>query len=146
QGQTCLSLLNTIESTIERESHHVLRTLAGPEIGVASTKAFTTQLTTLACLTIALARENGSISAEREQQMTEALREVPARIAELLGHDEAIQKIAREISEARDILYLGRGTAYPIAMEGALKMKEISYIHAEGYAAGEMKHGPIALI
>jgi glucosamine--fructose-6-phosphate aminotransferase (isomerizing) len=146
QGQTIVSLLNTIESTIERESHHVLRTLAGPEIGVASTKAFTTQLTTLACLAIALARTNGNVSATREKQLTTALREVPSRIAEVLNHDEKIHAMAKEIAEARDVLYLGRGTAYPIALEGALKLKEISYIHAEGYASGEMKHGPIALI
>jgi glucosamine--fructose-6-phosphate aminotransferase (isomerizing) len=146
QGQKCVSVLNTIESTIERESHHVLRTLAGPEVGVASTKAFTTQLTTLACLTVALARKRGSISAEREKQLTEALREVPSRVAELLGHDEKIREMAKHIAEARDVLYLGRGTSYPIALEGALKLKEISYIHAEGYASGEMKHGPIALI
>ena len=146
QGQQIVSVLNTIESTIERESNHVLRTLAGPEIGVASTKAFTTQLTTLACFTIALARKNGAISAEREKQLTDALRELPARVAELLGHDGAIQAIAKQVAEARDVLYLGRGTAYPIALEGALKLKEISYIHAEGYASGEMKHGPIALI
>ena len=146
QGQKTISLLNTIESTIERESQHVLRTLAGPEIGVASTKAFTTQLTTLACLTVALARENGSIDAKREKAMTDALREVPSRVADVLGHDEKIKEIAKDIAEARDVLYLGRGTSYPIALEGALKLKEISYIHAEGYAAGEMKHGPIALI
>jgi len=146
QGQKIVSLLNSIESTIERESYHVLRTLAGPEIGVASTKAFTTQLTTLACLTVALARKKGSISDAREKQLTSALRELPSRIAELLNHDEKIQAMAHAISEARDVLYLGRGTAYPIALEGALKLKEISYIHAEGYASGEMKHGPIALI
>lgn len=146
QGQSITSILNTIESTIERESNNVLRTLAGPEIGVASTKAFTTQLTTLACLTVALAHKNGAISDEREKQMTDALREVPARVAELLGHDEALQAVAKDIAEARDVLYLGRGTGYPIALEGALKLKEISYIHAEGYASGEMKHGPIALI
>lgn len=146
QGQSIYSILNTIESTIERESHHVLRTLAGPEIGVASTKAFTTQLTTLACLAVALARENGQIDAVREKELTDALRELPARIAAVLGHDDAIKAIAKDLAEARDALYLGRGTAYPIALEGALKLKEISYIHAEGYAAGEMKHGPIALI
>ncbi|HYD17393.1 MAG TPA: glutamine--fructose-6-phosphate transaminase (isomerizing) [Patescibacteria group bacterium] len=146
QKQTCVAILNTIESTIERESDHVLRTLAGPEVGVASTKAFTTQLTTLACLTIALARKRGTISAERERQLTDALREVPSRVAELLGHDEKIREMAKHISEARDVLYLGRGTSYPIALEGALKLKEISYIHAEGYASGELKHGPIALI
>lgn len=146
QGQSITSILNTIESTIERESDNVLRTLAGPEIGVASTKAFTTQLTTLACLTVALAHKNGAISDEREKQMTDALREVPARVAELLGHDKKLQQVAKDIAEARDVLYLGRGTGYPIALEGALKLKEISYIHAEGYASGEMKHGPIALI
>jgi len=146
QGQETVSILNTIESTIERESHHVLRTLAGPEIGVASTKAFTTQLTTLACLSVALARKNGAIDDVREKQLTDALRELPSRIAMLLEHDEKIKAMAKEISEARDVIYLGRGTAYPIALEGALKLKEISYIHAEGYASGEMKHGPIALI
>jgi len=120
--------------------------LAGPEIGVASTKAFTTQLTTLACLAVALARKKGVIDAAREKQMTDALRELPARVADVLGHNEKIQSIARDIAEASHALYLGRGTSYPIALEGALKLKEISYIHAEGYAAGEMKHGPIALI
>ncbi|MBI1215230.1 MAG: SIS domain-containing protein, partial [Alphaproteobacteria bacterium] len=146
QSQYTVSILNTIESTIERESHHVLRTLAGPEIGVASTRAFTTQLTTLACLAVSLARKNNTISAAREKELTDALREVPARVAELLGHDEKIREMAHQISEARDVLYLGRGTSYPIALEGALKLKEISYIHAEGYASGELKHGPIALI
>ncbi len=146
QGQKCISILNTIESTIERESHSVLRTLAGPEVGVASTKAFTTQLTTLACLTVALACKRGAITPEREKQLTDALREVPSRVAELLGHDEKIREMAKHIAEARDVLYLGRGTSYPIALEGALKLKEISYIHAEGYASGELKHGPIALI
>jgi len=146
QGQTITSILNTIESTIERESDHVLRTLAGPEIGVASTKAFTTQLTTLACLAVALGCKNGSIDKAREKELTTALREVPARVAEMLGHSEQLQEVAKQIAEARDVLYLGRGTGYPIALEGALKLKEISYIHAEGYASGEMKHGPIALI
>jgi glucosamine--fructose-6-phosphate aminotransferase (isomerizing) len=146
QGQKIVSLLNTIESTIERESHHVLRTLAGPEIGVASTKAFTTQLTTLACLSIGLGCKNGNIAPAREKELTAALRELPSRFAEFLNHDKKIQAVAQAICEARDVLYLGRGTAYPIALEGALKLKEISYIHAEGYASGEMKHGPIALI
>lgn len=146
QKQKIVSILNTIESTIERESNFVLRTLAGPEIGVASTKAFTTQLTTLACLSLALAVKKGTIDATREKQLTDALRELPAAIASILGHDEAIRAIAKQISEAQDVLYMGRGTAYPIAMEGALKLKEISYIHAEGYASGELKHGPIALI
>ncbi len=146
EGQKIISLLNTIESTIERESDHVLRTLAGPEIGVASTKAFTTQLTTLACLAVAFAKQRGKIDLAQEKHLTAALRELPARFAALLNHDEKIQDIAHQIAEARDALYLGRGTAYPIALEGALKLKEISYIHAEGYASGEMKHGPIALI
>ncbi len=146
QGQTILSIINTIESTIERESDLVLHTLAGPEIGVASTKAFTTQITTLACMALAAARTKGTITAEKEAEMSEALRHVPTMAAEILNHDEAIQKIAKDVAEARDVLYLGRGSMYPIALEGALKLKEISYIHAEGYASGELKHGPIALI
>ncbi len=146
QGQTILSIVNTIESTIERESDLVLHTLAGPEIGVASTKAFTTQLVTLACMGFAAARAKKVISVEQMQEMGEALRHLPAIAAEILGHDKDIRKIAHEVKDARDMLYLGRGNLYPIALEGALKLKEISYIHAEGYAAGEMKHGPIALI
>jgi glucosamine--fructose-6-phosphate aminotransferase (isomerizing) len=145
-GQKLLSVVNVPESTMARESDAVLHTLAGPEIGVASTKAFTTQLTVLACLAIATARARGAIDAEREAALSAALYEVPARAAEVLNHDEAIEAIAHEVAEARDVLYLGRGTSYPIALEGALKLKELSYIHAEGYAAGEMKHGPIALI
>jgi glucosamine--fructose-6-phosphate aminotransferase (isomerizing) len=146
QGQKVLSVVNVPESTIARESDAVLHTLAGPEIGVASTKAFTTQLTVLACLAIATARARGSIPAEREAALTQSIREVPARAAEVLRHDDRLRDLAHELAEARDALYLGRGTGYPIALEGALKLKEISYIHAEGYAAGEMKHGPIALI
>lgn len=146
QGQTILSIVNTIESTIERESDLVLHTLAGPEIGVASTKAFTTQITTLACMALSAARVKGTIDADKEHEMAEALRHVPTMTAEILNHDEEIYKIAKDISDARDVLYLGRGSMYPIALEGALKLKEISYIHAEGYASGEMKHGPIALI
>jgi len=146
QGQTIVSILNAIESTIERESDHVLHTLAGPEIGVASTKAFTTQLTTLACLALAWAVEKGSINHDNEIELSDALRHVPATAAVILNHDEEIKKIAKDIADARDVLYIGRGALYPLAMEGALKLKEISYIHAEGYAAGEMKHGPIALI
>ncbi len=146
QGQKIVSILNTIESTIERESDHVLRTIAGPEIGVASTKAFTTQLTVLACLTLGLAKERGEITADKEAELIQALRETPALVSDILNHDAAIKDIAKEIMTARDVLYLGRGGAYPIALEGALKLKEISYIHAEGYASGEMKHGPIALI
>ena len=146
EKQIILSIVNTIESTIERESDLVLHTLAGPEIGVASTKAFTTQVTTLACMALAAARAKKAIDGAREQDMAEALRAVPKIAADMLQHDEAIQKIAAEIAPARDVLYLGRGGLYPLALEGALKLKEISYIHAEGYAAGEMKHGPIALI
>ncbi|MFN3700883.1 MAG: glutamine--fructose-6-phosphate transaminase (isomerizing) [Alphaproteobacteria bacterium] len=146
QQQKIISIVNTIESTIERESDLVLHTLAGPEIGVASTKAFTTQITTLACMALSAARLKGTLSAEREQEIAEALRHVPTMAAEILNHDQAIQKIASDIMAARDVLYLGRGAMYPIALEGALKLKEISYIHAEGYASGEMKHGPIALI
>ncbi|PCJ01582.1 MAG: glutamine--fructose-6-phosphate transaminase (isomerizing) [Alphaproteobacteria bacterium] len=146
QGQVIISIVNAIESTIERESDFVLHTLAGPEIGVASTKAFTTQLTTLACITLAVAKAKGSIDDAKEHEMAEALRHVPTIAADILSHDEAILAIAKDVSEARDVLYLGRGSLYPIALEGALKLKEISYIHAEGYASGEMKHGPIALI
>lgn len=148
QGQTILSIVNAIESTIERESDLVLHTLAGPEIGVASTKAFTTQITTLACLAFAAARTKGQITIEQRKAIGESLRHLPKVVADILRHDEAIRAIARDpkIVGARDMLYLGRGNLYPIALEGALKIKEVSYIHAEGYAAGEMKHGPIALI
>jgi len=146
EGQHVLSIVNVPESSLARESTAVLETVAGPEIGVASTKAFTAQLAVLACLSIAAARARGAIDAAAESALTHALLEVPGRAAEALEHATAIQRIAATIAEARDVLYLGRGNCFPIAMEGALKLKEISYIHAEGYAAGEMKHGPIALI
>lgn len=146
EQQTIISIVNVAESAIARESHGFLQTLAGPEIGVASTKAFTTQLTVLAALAIATGLGRGTIDAARASALTAALLEVPGRAAEVLQHDERIADIAAMIAEARDVLYLGRGTSYPLALEGALKLKEISYIHAEGYAAGEMKHGPIALI
>lgn len=146
QGQHIVSLVNVPESTMARESEVVLHTVAGPEIGVASTKAFTTQLTALACFSLVLARVRGAIDHAAEARLSKALVEVPARVAEVLAHDERLREIAEGIADARDVLYLGRGTSYPIALEGALKLKEISYIHAEGYAAGEMKHGPIALI
>lgn len=147
QGQKIVSIVNVAESTMARESDCVLRTLAGPEIGVASTKAFTTQLTLLACFAIALGRANGALSKGEEARLSRALVEVPSRAAEVLNNDAAIAKIAQNLfADARDVLYLGRGSSFPIALEGALKLKEISYIHAEGYAAGEMKHGPIALI
>ena len=146
QDQHILSIVNSPESAIARESDAVLQTLAGPEIGVASTKAFTTQLTVLACLCVAMAHARGAIQDVERARLVGALTEVPARAAEILNHDERLKDIAQNIAEARDALYLGRGTSFPIALEGALKLKEISYIHAEGYAAGEMKHGPIALI
>jgi glucosamine--fructose-6-phosphate aminotransferase (isomerizing) len=146
QNQRTLAIVNAIESTIEREAGNALHTLAGPEIGVASTKAFTTQLTVLACLTLAFATARKTLSAAEELRLANALREVPSRIADILHHDKMIKDIAKQIMDASDVLYLGRSTSYPIALEGALKLKEISYIHAEGYAAGEMKHGPIALI
>ena len=133
-------------STIARESDVVLPTLAGPEIGVASTKAFTCQLCALACLTIALGRARGTISAAQEKELMHALSEVPRHVSTLLRNEAAYEQLAHELSKARDVLYLGRGVSYPLALEGALKLKEISYIHAEGYAAGELKHGPIALI
>lgn len=146
ERQMCLAIVNSIESTIEREAHLSLHTLAGPEIGVASTKAFTTQLTTMACMALALASAKGAITPARQAELAQALRHVPKIAATILSHDKEIQDIAKEIADARDVLYLGRGGMYPLALEGALKLKEISYIHAEGYAAGEMKHGPIALI
>ncbi|MGI9435577.1 MAG: glutamine--fructose-6-phosphate transaminase (isomerizing) [Geminicoccaceae bacterium] len=146
EGLPTLAVVNVPESTLAREAACFVRTLAGPEIGVASTKAFTTQLATLACIAIGAARARGQLTPERETALTQALDEVPARAAEVLMYDGRFEEIAHEISAARDVLYLGRGTAFAIALEGALKLKEISYIHAEGYAAGELKHGPIALI
>ena len=146
QNVPVLSVLNVPESTMARESDAVLETMAGPEIAVASTKAFTAQLTVLACLALAIGRARGAISAAREAEMTDALLQVPAAAAAILDRDAVIRRLAVRIAGARDVLYLGRGACYPIALEGALKLKEICYIHAEGYAAGEMKHGPIALI
>jgi glucosamine--fructose-6-phosphate aminotransferase (isomerizing) len=143
-NQHVLSVLNVPECTMARESDAVLETLAGPEIGVASTKAFTAQLTTLACFAIAAGRARGTISTAREMELVEALLDVPGRAVEALALDLSV--VAARVAQARDVLYLARGACFPIAMEGALKLKEISYIHAEGYAAGEMKHGPIALI
>ncbi|APH57047.1 Glucosamine--fructose-6-phosphate aminotransferase [isomerizing] [Granulibacter bethesdensis] len=145
-GQTLLSIVNVAESTIARESDSVLQTIAGPEIGVASTKAFTAQLSVLACLAIAAGRHRGLLDHAEEARLTAALLEVPGAAAEVLERHDAIKRVAVRVAEARDVLYLGRGNCYPIAHEGALKLKEISYIHAEAYAAGEMKHGPIALI
>ncbi|MGB1156708.1 MAG: glutamine--fructose-6-phosphate transaminase (isomerizing) [Alphaproteobacteria bacterium] len=146
QDTPVLAIVNVAESAIARESEAVLQTLAGPEIGVASTKAFTTQLTVLAGLALWAGRQRGTIDAATEARLGQALVQVPALMADVLNHDDKIKEIAATIAEARDVLYLGRGSMFPLAMEGALKLKEISYIHAEGYAAGEMKHGPIALI
>ena len=146
RGLKTIALVNVPDSTLAREADCQLRTLAGPEIGVASTKAFTTQLATLACLALGAARARGRLTPERELALTQALDEVPARAAEVLMQDAAYEQIAHSLVPARDVLYIGRGTSFPIALEGALKLKEISYIHAEGYAAGELKHGPIALI
>ncbi|MBX9932152.1 MAG: glutamine--fructose-6-phosphate transaminase (isomerizing) [Methylobacterium sp.] len=146
QGQHTLAVVNVPTSTIAREASAVLPTLAGPEIGVASTKAFSCQLTVLLCLAIAAGRARGTLSPERERSLVDALITVPGLMAEAVKLETEIEPLAREVAKARDVLYLGRGTAYPMAMEGALKLKEISYIHAEGYAAGELKHGPIALI
>ncbi|MBF0177655.1 MAG: glutamine--fructose-6-phosphate transaminase (isomerizing) [Magnetococcales bacterium] len=145
-GQPVLAIVNVPESSIAREADAVLYTRAGPEIGVASTKAFTTQLAVLACLSIALGRAAGRLPPARESQLVEQLQRLPSLMDQVLAHDEAILNIARGLMHATGFLFLGRGTCYPIALEGALKLKEISYIHAEGYAAGEMKHGPIALI
>jgi glucosamine--fructose-6-phosphate aminotransferase (isomerizing) len=146
QKQHILSVVNVATSTIARESDVVMPTLAGPEIGVASTKAFTCQLATLACLAIAAGRARGVLSEADEQRLVRALIEVPRHMVEALALEPAIEKLARDLAKSRDVLYLGRGTSFPLALEGALKLKEISYIHAEGYAAGELKHGPIALI
>ena len=146
QGQHTLAIVNVPESTIARESEMVFRTYAGPEIGVASTKAFTCQLTALACLAILAGKLRGTITAEQERELVGALIMAPRQMTEILKEEKHIADVAREIANARDVLFLGRGINYPIALEGALKLKEISYIHAEGYAAGELKHGPIALI
>jgi glutamine---fructose-6-phosphate transaminase (isomerizing) len=146
-GQHVLAVVNVPTSTIARESDIVMPTLAGPEIGVASTKAFTCQLAALAALAIAAGRARGVLSESDEKRLVRALIEVPRHLTEALALEPQIELLARDqLAKARDVLYLGRGTSYPIALEGALKLKEISYIHAEGYAAGELKHGPIALI
>ncbi|MEX0299614.1 MAG: glutamine--fructose-6-phosphate transaminase (isomerizing) [Kordiimonas sp.] len=145
-GQHIAVLVNVLGSSMAREADVVLPIHAGPEIGVASTKAFTCQLAVLAAFAVKLAATKGEINSEQETACVSELNHVPALIAEVLKHDDAINIIAQRIADARDILFVGRGIHFPIAMEGALKLKEISYIHAEGYAAGELKHGPIALI
>ena len=146
QGQYILSVVNVPTSSIARESDVVIPTLAGPEIGVASTKAFTCQLTALACLALAAGRARGTLSEADEQALVTDLVAVPALMVEALKSETHIEHVAHDMAKAKDVLYLGRGTSYPLALEGALKLKEISYIHAEAYAAGELKHGPIALI
>ncbi len=144
--QHVLSIVNVPTSTIARESDVVMPTLAGPEIGVASTKAFTCQLAALATLAIAAGRARGVLSVREEERLVHALIEVPYHLAQALALEPQIMDLARDLAKCHDVLFLGRGTSFPIALEGALKLKEISYIHAEGYAAGELKHGPIALI
>jgi len=146
QGVHTLSVVNVPSSTIARESETVLPTLAGPEIGVASTKAFTCQLMVLAAVAVAAGKARGELSDGDEANLVHGLVEIPRLMAAALATEPQIEKLAREIAKSKDVLYLGRGTSYPLALEGALKLKEISYIHAEGYAAGELKHGPIALI
>ncbi|MHB8886236.1 MAG: glutamine--fructose-6-phosphate transaminase (isomerizing) [Methylovirgula sp.] len=146
QGQKVLSIVNVESSTMARESDVAALTLAGPEIGVASTKAFTCQLALLACLALAFGRARGVIDAKEEAEYVAELMAVPGLMAEAMKREPRIEGLARDFAHVRDVLYLGRGTSYPLALEGALKLKEISYIHAEGYAAGELKHGPIALV
>ena len=146
QGAHTLSVVNVPTSTIARESETVVPTLAGPEIGVASTKAFTCQLMVLAAIAVAAGKARGELSDADESRLVHGLIEIPRLMAAALATEPQIEKLARDIAKSRDVLYLGRGTSFPLALEGALKLKEISYIHAEGYAAGELKHGPIALI
>jgi glucosamine--fructose-6-phosphate aminotransferase (isomerizing) len=146
QSQHVLSIVNVDTSTIARESDAVALTLAGPEIGVASTKAFTCQLAVFACLALALGRARGVLSEAEERALVSELIAAPGLMAGLLKAEGQIEPVARDIARASSVLYLGRGAAFPLALEGALKLKELSYIHAEGYAAGELKHGPIALI
>ncbi|MBS0504261.1 MAG: glutamine--fructose-6-phosphate transaminase (isomerizing) [Proteobacteria bacterium] len=146
QGVTTAGIINVPTSSMAREVDLLLPTHAGPEIGVASTKAFTCQLAVMAALSANIARSKGKLDAAEEAELVKHLTEVPAAMNAALAHDSEIEAMAHTIAGARDVLYLGRGTDYPLALEGALKLKEISYIHAEGYAAGEMKHGPIALI
>jgi glutamine---fructose-6-phosphate transaminase (isomerizing) len=146
QGQHIAAVVNVTTSSIAREADVIFPTLAGPEIGVASTKAFTCQLSALASLAVAAGRARGTISETEERAFVSALSEIPRLMSEALRLEPQIERLARRLAKATDVLYLGRGTSYPVALEGALKLKEISYIHAEGYAAGELKHGPIALI
>ena len=146
QGQTIISVVNVASSTMARESDVVAKTLAGPEIGVASTKAFTCQLAVLGCLALAFGRARGTVTRDEERAFVDEFLGLPGLMAEALKHEHRIEAVAHDLAKARDVLYLGRGTSFPLALEGALKLKELSYIHAEGYAAGELKHGPIALV
>lgn len=146
QGQSILSVVNVTTSTIARESDIVAPILSGPEIGVASTKAFTCQLAVLACLAIAAGVARGVLAKDESARLVNELILTPRRISEALRHENEVRDVAQRLTKASDVLYIGRGAAYPLAQEGALKLKEISYIHAEAYAAGELKHGPIALI
>ena len=145
-GQHIVSVVNVASSTMACESDVVAMTLAGPEIGVASTKAFTCQLAVLGCLALAFGRARGTVSREEERRFVDEFLTLPGLMAEALKHEAQIEAVAHDLARARDVLYLGRGTSFPLALEGALKLKELSYIHAEGYAAGELKHGPIALV
>ncbi|HEX8829807.1 MAG TPA: glutamine--fructose-6-phosphate transaminase (isomerizing), partial [Longimicrobium sp.] len=146
QGATALGIVNAVGSTIARETDAGIYLHAGPEIGVASTKAFTSQVEVLAMLTVHLGRLRGTLTASRGREIVRALQQLPEQVARLLTQEEEIKKLAEEYKDSRNFLYLGRGYNFPAALEGALKLKEISYIHAEGYPAAEMKHGPIALI
>jgi glutamine---fructose-6-phosphate transaminase (isomerizing) len=146
KGAQVICIANVVESSIVRACHHALYTHAGPEIGVASTKAFTTQLAALVLVAIHLGRRNGALDREAASRLLQELAAIPQKMTEVVSLAPEIQRIAGRYAQARDFLFLGRGVSYPIALEGALKLKEISYIHAEGYAAGEMKHGPIALV
>ncbi len=146
RGAKVLALTNVLDSAIPRASHGSLYTHAGPEIGVASTKCFTAQLAAMTLLAVYLGRRRGTLSVERAHEVLQGMLEVPHRMREVLAQDDTLRDLARKYQHAKSFLFLGRGVSFPIAIEGALKLKEISYIHAEGYAAGEMKHGPIALI
>jgi len=145
-GVTVLAISNVMDSTLARESEGVFYTHAGPEIGVAASKTFTTQLVSLYLLGLALGRGRGTISEVQGRMLAQDLLQLPRIMEAVLEQEEAVAELARQFSSKRDFLFLGRGLCYPIALEGALKLKELSYIHAEGYAGGEMKHGPIALI
>jgi glucosamine--fructose-6-phosphate aminotransferase (isomerizing) len=146
RGAKIVAVVNVASSSIARLADTAAPIFAGPEIGVASTKAFTCQLAVMAALAMSLGRARGTLEERTETALVSELAAVPGLIAEVLKHEPAVESLAHGLAKARDVLYLGRGLSYPLALEGALKLKELSYIHAEGYAAGELKHGPIALI